>query len=121
VALGSEQEVKKTERDKKEFLEGQQGGREVDDNPLSSSLVVGGAYIIGAMVPVFPLVFGATDALYSLLAAGTTIVFVSMLLAFLSGMDVKRRIVINLVIIAGAVGITYAIGTAARHLFGISI
>lgn len=121
VALGSEQEVKKTETAKNEFLNGGPGGQGLEEHPLSSSLVVGGAYIIGAMVPVFPVIFGATDALYSLLAAGTTIVFVSMLLAFLSGMDVKRRIVTNLVIIAGAVGVTYAIGTAARHLFGIEV
>ena len=44
-----------------------------------------------------------------------------MLLAFLSGMDVRRRIAINLVIIAAAVGVTYVIGLVTRALFGISV
>jgi len=42
-------------------------------------------------------------------------------LAFLSGMDVKKRIRTNLVIIAAAVGITYAIGLVAKRLWGISL
>ena len=37
-----------------------------------------------------------------------------MILAFLSGMDVRRRIVMNVVIIAAAVGITYAIGLVTQ-------
>ena len=72
-------------------------------------------------VPLLPVVFGATDAWLSMLTAGTVIILVSMLLAFLSGMDIKRRIVTNLVIIAAAVGVTYAIGRVVKDLFGISI
>jgi VIT1/CCC1 family predicted Fe2+/Mn2+ transporter len=49
------------------------------------------------------------------------IVVVSTLLAFLSGMDVRRRIVMNLVIIAAAVGVTYLIGLLTRTLWGISV
>ena len=44
-----------------------------------------------------------------------------MLLAFLSGMNVRRRIATNLVIIAAAVGITYAIGIVTRTLWGIAV
>jgi hypothetical protein len=36
-------------------------------------------------------------------------------------MDVRRRIAQNLVIIAAAVGVTYAIGALARALWGISV
>jgi hypothetical protein len=46
---------------------------------------------------------------------------VSMLLAFLSGMDIRRRIATNIVIIAAAVDITYAIGLAVKDLFGIAV
>jgi VIT1/CCC1 family predicted Fe2+/Mn2+ transporter len=56
----------------------------------------------------------------SLLVAGAMIV-VSMLLAFLSGMDVRRRIAINVLIIAAAVVVTYAIGALTRALWGISL
>ena len=49
------------------------------------------------------------------------IVAVSMLLAFLSGMNVRRRVLLNLIIITAAVGITYAIGTVAKNLWGVSV
>jgi vacuolar iron transporter family protein len=55
------------------------------------------------------------------LVAGALIVIVSMLLAFLSGMNVKRRVLTNLIIIAAAVGITYLIGRMVNTLWGISI
>jgi VIT1/CCC1 family predicted Fe2+/Mn2+ transporter len=121
VALGSEREVGKADQAKKEFLEGREAAEERQDRPFGSALVVGGSYFAGAMVPVLPVLFGATDAFFSLLTAGSMIIFVSLILAFLSGMDVKRRIVTNLVIIAAAVGITYLIGLAAKQLWGISV
>ncbi len=121
VAISSEEEVKKTESDKKQFLGEGSASAELEEEPLSSALVVGIAYIVGALVPVLPVLFGAKDALASLLAAGSMIILVSMILAFLSGMDMKRRILQNLVIIAAAVGITYAIGTVARNLWGIAV
>lgn len=68
-----------------------------------------------------PVLFGATDALFSLITAGSVIIPVSMLLAFLSGMNIKRRILMNLVIIAAAVGITYVIGRVVKHLFEIAV
>jgi len=93
----------------------------LEEQPLGSALVVGGSYIAGAMVPVLPVLFGAKDALFSLLTAGSMIILVSMVLAFLSGMEIKKRILTNLVIIACAVAITYAIGLAAKTLWGVSL
>jgi hypothetical protein len=49
------------------------------------------------------------------------IVVVSMILAFLSGMEMKRRVVTNLVIIAAAVGITFVIGLATKLIWGVSV
>ena len=58
---------------------------------------------------------------YYRVMAGTLIVVVSTILAFLSGMDVKRRILVNLITIAVAVGVTYAIGLLTKAIFGISV
>jgi VIT1/CCC1 family predicted Fe2+/Mn2+ transporter len=121
VALNSEKEVQQTEADKKRFLGEGHALVEMGEQPLSSAVVVGGAYIVGAMVPVLPVLFGAKDDLVSLVTAGSMIIVVSMLLAFLSGMNVKRRILVNLVIIAAAVGISYGIGIIAGKLWGVSI
>jgi len=49
------------------------------------------------------------------------IVVVSALLAFLAGMDVRRRVVMNVLITALAVLATYAIGLAAKALFGVTV
>jgi predicted membrane protein (TIGR00267 family) len=121
VALSSEREVGNTELAKKEFLEGTDPVEETRDRPLVSSLLVGGSYFAGALVPVLPVLFGAMDVFFSMLSAGIVIILVSMILAFLSGMNVKRRIAMNLVILGAAVGITYAIGLAARRLWGITV
>jgi VIT1/CCC1 family predicted Fe2+/Mn2+ transporter len=53
--------------------------------------------------------------------AGGVIVIVSAILAFLSGMNVKRRILLNLAILAAAVAISYLIGLFAQSVWGISV
>ena len=121
VATSSEKEIKETEAAKQQFLGADMVAAEREEQPLGSALIVGGSYIAGAMVPVLPVLFGAKDVLPSLLTAGSMIILVSMVLAFLSGMEVKRRILTNLVIIACAVAITYAIGLVAKTLWGVSV
>ena len=130
VAISSEREINATEEDKKRFLgnaslpgmyEDTTDRREPQDHPLGSAVIVGISYFAGAMVPLLPVFFGAKDAWLSLITAGSVIILVSMLLAFLSGMDIKRRILTNLVIIAAAVGITYAIGRVVKDVFGIAV
>jgi VIT1/CCC1 family predicted Fe2+/Mn2+ transporter len=106
---------------KKRFLGEETGSAEMQEQPLSSALFVGGAYVIGALVPVLPVLFGAKDALVSVLTAGTMVILVSTILAFLSGMEMKRRILLNLVIITVAVSVTYAIGLAAKQIWGIAV
>jgi len=49
------------------------------------------------------------------------ILLVSVTIAFLSGMDIKKRAMTNLIMIALAVGITYMLGIAVRSLLGIQI
>ena len=93
----------------------------MEESPFGSALVVGTAYIAGAIVPVLPVVFGATSALFSVLTAGVVVIVVSTILSFLSGMDVMRRILLNLMIIALAVSVTYGIGVFAKRLWGIAL
>lgn len=46
---------------------------------------------------------------------------ISAILAFLSGMDITRRVVTRRSIVALAVMVTYGIGSAVKALFGISV
>lgn len=121
LALNSEKEVKSTEIAKKVFLGEESEFTPMEEQPLSSALVVGSAYLLGAIVPVFPVLIGATDALFSILTAGLMVVLVSTVLSFLSGMDIKRRILLNLVIITVAVSISYGIGIVAKNYWGIAL
>ena len=121
LALNSEKEVKTTEIAKKIFLGEPPESTPMEESPLSSAFVVGSAYIVGALVPVLPVLIGAKDAVSSVITAGLMVILVSTILAFLSGMDVKRRIVLNLVIITVAVSVSYSIGTVAKQIWDISI
>lgn len=121
LALNSEKEVKTTEIAKKIFLGEASEVVPMEESPFGSALVVGGAYIAGAIIPVLPVVFGASTALFSVVTAGLMVVVVSTILSFLSGMDVARRIALNVVIIAIAVSVSYGIGVFAKHLWGITL
>ncbi len=121
VGASSEAELRATEAARQRFLGEPTASGETAESPLGSALIVGVSYLAGTLVPVFPVLFGARTVLPTALAAGGTIIVVSALLAFLSGMDLKRRLLINLVIIVAAVGVTYAIGAATKALFGISL
>ncbi len=121
LALNSEKEVKSTEVAKKVFLGKESEFTPMEEQPLSSALVVGSAYLMGAVVPVLPVLLGATDAMFSVLTAGLMVVLVSTILSFLSGMDIKRRIMLNLVIITAAVSISYGIGIVAKNYWGIAL
>jgi VIT1/CCC1 family predicted Fe2+/Mn2+ transporter len=120
VAVGSEAEVRATEDGRRRFL-GEAVSADAPESPLRSALVVGLAYFAGAIVPVLPVVFGATGMLPTVLTAGTMIVSVSALVAFISGMKVRHRILLNLVVMGVAVAVTYTIGLLAKALFGVAV
>jgi vacuolar iron transporter family protein len=121
VAVDSESEIRATETARRRFLGEKAPEDEAGESPLRSALVVGTSYFAGALVPVLPVLVGATSALPSVLTAGSLIIIVSVLLAFLSGMEMKRRVVANVVTIAAAVGITFVIGLLANRLWGVSL
>ncbi len=121
LALNSEREMKATEQDKKRFLGAESSGDDMTETPLASAVVVGVAYLAGAIVPVLPVVLGAGTATISVAMAGLMVVVVSTILSFLSGMDIRRRIVLNLIIIALAVSVSYGIGLLAKSFWGIAV
>ncbi len=120
VAASSEAEVRETEQERKRFL----GTAESDrppERPLVAALVVGVGYVAGALVPLLPVLFGATGMFPTVVAGGLTIAVVSAIVAFLSGMDLRRRVVMNLIITGMAVVVTYSIGLLAKSVWGISL
>ena len=120
IGAGSEAEVRATEDERRRFL-GQPVASAPTESPAASAVVVGLGYFAGAVVPVLPVLFGAKGMLPTVVTAGTMIVAVSAIVAFLSGMDVRRRIALNVVITGIAVGVTYAIGLLAKSLLGIAV
>lgn len=67
-----------------------------------------------------PIVLGGKTVLVPLATGAVVTVLVSAILAFLSGMELWRRLRTNVLILAAAVAVTYPIGLAARALWGIS-
>lgn len=121
VAASSENEVRRTQKEKARFLGERTGAEEREEPALSTGVVVGISYFFGASFPLLPVFFGAHTPLWSVLSAGTIIILVSMILSFLSGMEIKKRVLTNAVIIAVAAGVTYLIGMLVRNLVGIDV
>ena len=121
LAGSSEAEVRGTDARRRRFLGEPEPPTDPSDTPIRSGMRVGLSYVVGAVVPVLPVAFGARTLLPSLIVAGVVIVLVSTVLAFLSGMVVRRRIALNLGIIAAAVLISYVIGLIAKAAWGITV
>ena len=121
LAGSSEAEVRGTDARRRRFLGEPEPPADPSDSPVRSGILVGLSYVVGAVVPVLPVAFGARTLLPSLIVAGGVIVLVSTILAFLSGMVVRRRIALNLGIIAAAVLISYVIGLIAKAAWGIAV
>ncbi len=121
-AINSEKEVERVDAAKKEFIDGKPGEISASSSTAAeSALVVGLSYFFGALVPVLPVLLGAVNIWWSLGFAAVVMVFISTVIAFLSGMKMRRRIVTNLIILLIAVAVTYGVGLLARSIFGISI
>lgn len=121
VAASSENEVRRTQEEKARFLGEKTDGEEREEPAFFTAVVVGISYFIGASFPLLPVIFGAHTALWSIFSAGTIIILVSMTLAFLSGMEIKKRVMTNVVIITVAAGVTYLIGMLVRSLLGVEM
>jgi VIT1/CCC1 family predicted Fe2+/Mn2+ transporter len=121
VAGSSERDLQRIEAGKQAFFGRGAGTTGGSSSPLRAALLVGASYMLGALVPVLPVMLGARTVAVSLLAGALVTVVVSAALAFLSGMTLGRRLLINVGILGAAVALTYLIGLAARALFGIAV
>jgi Uncharacterized membrane protein len=115
MSTDAEHEIRTTQQSKESFLR-QPSKHETPTSPWKAALLVGTSYLIGAAVPVAPFLFGATNGIWSILLSSALILFVSILLAFLSGMSIKRRILMNGAVIAIAVFASYGIGSWLNQL-----
>jgi VIT1/CCC1 family predicted Fe2+/Mn2+ transporter len=120
IATSSEAEVQATEDERRRFL-GEAVAAVESEGPVASAVVVGLGYFAGALVPVLPVLAGAKGMLPTVVTAGTTIVVVSAVVAFMSGMDVRRRIAQNVLVTGLAVVVTYSIGLLAKRVWGIAL
>jgi predicted membrane protein (TIGR00267 family) len=120
IGAGSEAELRETEDARRRFL-GENVVTELAENPLVSAATVGIGYFIGAIVPILPILFGAHTVLPTILTGGAMIVAVSAIVAFISGMDVRRRIALNVLITGLAVVVTYVLGLLTKRLLGVAI
>jgi len=120
IGASSEAEVQATEDARRRFL-GETVVKTEGQGPIAAALVVGLGYFAGALVPVLPVLFGAKSMLPTVLAAGTTIIAVSAIVAFISGMQVRRRIAQNALVTGIAVAVTYTIGLLAKSVWGVAL
>jgi VIT1/CCC1 family predicted Fe2+/Mn2+ transporter len=120
VSESSEHEIEDLERAKKIFL-----GKKVSDvghnKVIKLSFIVGISYIVGALIPLTPTLFGSRSILLSAIGSAVMIIIVSYILSFISGMDIKKRIMMNLGIIFAAIIITSSIGFLIKEAFGVSL
>ncbi len=122
ASSSSEAEVRAIEEDKARFLEPNGEGEETGhEGAFPLALVVGASYFIGAFLPILPVLLGAKNALPSIITSGVAILFVSFILAFLSGMKARRRMMMNLLTIFAAVSISALMGYVVRNVWGISL
>jgi VIT1/CCC1 family predicted Fe2+/Mn2+ transporter len=113
----AEKEVGALEQAKERFLE--HGEVHLPHNgasTLASSFIVGFAYILGGLAPLIPILFHATSLLWSVVAAVAVSAMVSYVIAFLSGMQIRRRLFMNLGIVAIAVGFGYVAGLLVENI-----
>jgi VIT1/CCC1 family predicted Fe2+/Mn2+ transporter len=120
IGAGSEAELRETEDARRRFL-GEAVTSEASQHPLAAAAVVGVGYFIGAIVPVLPVLFGARTVWPTVLTGGAMIVAVSAIVAFISGMNVRARVLRNVVITGLAVIVTYALGWLTKTLLGVKI
>jgi VIT1/CCC1 family predicted Fe2+/Mn2+ transporter len=120
IGAQSEAELRETEEARQRFL-AEPIVTDAVESPLASAAIVGLGYFVGAVVPVLPVLFGARTVWPTVLTGGAMIVAVSAIVAFISGMDVRRRIVRNVVITGVAVVVTYTLGLLTKRLLGVDL
>ncbi|OGR50763.1 MAG: hypothetical protein A3I11_01750 [Elusimicrobia bacterium RIFCSPLOWO2_02_FULL_39_32] len=119
LATSSEKEILQTDLEKKHFLSGSQSDPDTGDHPFFSALVVGISYLFGAMFPILPILFGSKSVALSWASGGAAIILISLVLATISGMNIKKRVFLNLIMISLAIIISYTFGVLVNKFLGV--
>lgn len=120
ASSGSQLEVERIQNAKRSFFD-PDADIPPETRPVVASVLVGTSYLMGAVFPILPVVLGATSPLWSLVVGGGMVLVATMVVSFISGMDVRQRVLQNLFLVFAAVGITYGLGTAVSHFFEIQL
>lgn len=110
LSTHAERELHRLQAAKQQFLL-TENQTEKAVSPIKAAVIVAVGYVIGAAVPVAPFFLGAHSPIWSIVLSGSLILLVSAVLSFLSGMDMRRRMILNAAIITLAVLISYAMGS----------
>lgn len=119
ASSGSQREVERLQNAKRVFFNATDEVAE-DSRPLSAALIVGISYLCGALVAIFPVLLGAESLLWPIVFGALMVIVVSVVVSLLSGMEVWRRVLQNLLLVFGAIAITYSIGALVRNILGIN-
>jgi VIT1/CCC1 family predicted Fe2+/Mn2+ transporter len=120
IGAGSEAELRDIDDARHRFLD-EPVSNAPGESAIAAAAIVGIGYFIGAIVPVAPVAFGARSVWPTVVAGGIMIVAVSTIVAFISGMNVRRRIARNVVITGLAVVVTYLLGLLTKRLLGVEL
>ena len=116
----SQLEIQRIENAKRNFFD---PGAEVTEEtrPLTAATAVAASYFLGALFPILPVLLGAASPLWSIVMGAVMVSVVTMLLSFVSGMEVRRRVLQNLLLVSAAVAVTYGLGTLVKHFWQIAV
>lgn len=93
-----------------------------DDHEVRSGLYMGGAYLIGVLFPVLPYFFVSSSLFalpLSIALAGVCLTLVATVVAMLSGISMRQKIIEMVTAGFTAAGLSYGFGTLMRSVFGI--
>ncbi len=116
----SQREVQRIENAKRNFFDPDAGATE-ETRPLAAAGAVAASYLLGATVPIVPVLLGAASPVGSIVVGGVMVALVTMTLSLMSGMEVRSRVLQNLVLVSVAVAVTYALGTLVKHFWQITV
>ena len=120
ASSGSQLEVERIQNAKRSFFD-PQAEIPQETRPVVASVLVGISYLVGALFPIVPVLLGATTPLWSVVAGGGMVLVITMLVSFMSGMDVKQRVLQNLLLVFAAVAITYGLGTLVSYIWEVQV
>lgn len=116
----SQLEIQRIENAKRNFFDPDAVVTE-ETRPLAAAIAVAASYFLGALFPILPVIFGAASPVWSIVVGGMMVAWVTMLLSFMSGMEVRSRVLQNLLLVSAAVVVTYGLGTLVRHFWQIDV